>query len=174
MSVSIKDAQQMGPSRRGFLSAIWKWLGWLAVAEVMAIVAVFFQSRSKLAQKEDTAGIIAAGRVDTFPPGSVTAFVQGKFYLSRLPDGGFLALSRQCTHLGCTIRWHEDKQKFICPCHGSIFDIHGERLSAPAARPLDIYALSIVNRTVRVDTGKRMRRSGFQVNRAVFPKGPLA
>ncbi|MFH0727487.1 MAG: Rieske 2Fe-2S domain-containing protein, partial [Pseudomonadota bacterium] len=118
MQAGIKEARKM-PPRRGFLSAVWKGLGWLAFAEVMAIVAAFFHSRGKLAQKEDAAGIITAGRVDTFTAGSVTAFVQGKFYLSRLADGGFLALSRQCTHLGCTIHWHEDNQKFICPCHGS-------------------------------------------------------
>ena len=37
--------------------------------------------------------------VENFAPGSVTAFVSGRFYLARLEDGGFLALSR--TYMAC-------------------------------------------------------------------------
>ena len=40
-----------------------------------------------------------------------------------LEDGGFLALHRQCTHLGCTVPWVPARQAFVCPCHASAFDI---------------------------------------------------
>ena len=42
-----------------------------------------------------------------------------------------------CTHLGCGYHWNVNEQKFICPCHLSIFDIDGKVLSGPAPRPLD-------------------------------------
>lgn len=46
------------------------------------------------------------------------------------------ALSAHCSHLGCIINFDQKTEKFHCPCHGSIFDIHGNRLAGPARRPL--------------------------------------
>ena len=65
--------------------------------------------------------------------------------------GGFLALARRCTHLGCTVPWVEDEDRFVCPCHASAFDITGDVLSPPAPRPLDIFAVRIENDIVKVD-----------------------
>jgi menaquinol-cytochrome c reductase iron-sulfur subunit len=42
-----------------------------------------------------------------------------------------------CPHLGCGYHWNDSEQKFICPCHISVFDIEGNVLSGPAPRPLD-------------------------------------
>jgi cytochrome b6-f complex iron-sulfur subunit len=50
--------------------------------------------------------------------------------------GGFEALSARCTHLGCMVVFDEIKREFHCPCHGSIYDISGKRLSGPAKKPL--------------------------------------
>ena len=38
-------------------------------------------------------------------------------------DGGFLALSSRCTHLGCSVPWDEKARTFPCPCHASTFDL---------------------------------------------------
>ena len=105
---------------------------------------------------------MVAGPVERFAPGSVTAFPAGRFYLSRLADGGFLALSRTCTHLGCTVPWLEDEQRFACPCHASVFDITGEVLGPPADRALDLYPVRIENGIVKVDTTARIRRRTFE------------
>jgi len=110
-----------------------------------------------------------AGPVERFEPGSVTAFREGHFYLARLEDGGFLALHRKCTHLGCTVPWNADEQKFVCPCHSSAFDIRGDVLRLPAVRALELFAVRIDNGIVTVDTGKPIRRASFdsrQVSRA--------
>ena len=99
----------------------------------------------------------------------MTAFPDGKFYLARLPDGGFLALDRTCTHLGCTVPWNTDSARFECPCHASSFDIMGAVLAPPAPRPLDFYRVRIENGIVKVDTRRRERRDAFrdsQVTRA--------
>ena len=47
--------------------------------------------------------------------GTVSAFPAGQFYLVRLKDGGFLALHRECTHLGCTVPWVAERARFACP-----------------------------------------------------------
>jgi cytochrome b6-f complex iron-sulfur subunit len=87
-----------------------------------------------------------------------------------LGDGGLLALSCKCTHLGCTVPWVEKEKKFLCPCHASAFDITGNVISAPAPRALDIFPVSIENNSVKVDTGKRIKRSGFEPKQVVYPK----
>ena len=46
----------------------------------------------------------------------------------------FVALSSICTHLGCRVRKARDG--FECPCHGSRYDLHGQVVNGPAARPL--------------------------------------
>jgi menaquinol-cytochrome c reductase iron-sulfur subunit len=47
------------------------------------------------------------------------------------------ALSATCTHLGCQVRWDGTDKKFICPCHGGVYDATGRVLSGPPPRPLD-------------------------------------
>jgi menaquinol-cytochrome c reductase iron-sulfur subunit len=49
----------------------------------------------------------------------------------------FTVFSSTCTHLGCGVRWQEDKKQFICPCHGGVFDAEGKPASGPVFRPLD-------------------------------------
>ena len=85
----------------------------------------------------------------------------------RLEDGGFLALLRRCTHLGCTVPWIPDEQRFACPCHASVFDMRGDVLSPPAPRPLDLFAVRIENGIVKVDTTRRERRSRFEPSQVV-------
>lgn len=57
-------------------------------------------------------------------------------------DSKPIAVSRKCTHLGCTLNYHEIEKMLICPCHRSKFDIYGKRLDGPARRDLDTYAIS--------------------------------
>jgi len=106
-------------------------------------------------------GRVIAGRVDEFQPGTVNHVQKGRFYISRLEDGGYLALWQKCTHLGCTVPWREDECQFHCPCHSSIFTTVGEVVSGPAPRPLDIYPIEIVEGNLVVDTGQPMQRSKF-------------
>ncbi|HHS49193.1 MAG TPA: hypothetical protein ENM99_05020 [Desulfurella acetivorans] len=51
-------------------------------------------------------------------------------------DSKIVALNAHCTHLGCIVKWHNDKKEFICPCHGSVYDEWGNRISGPAPRGL--------------------------------------
>ncbi len=154
------------PPRRSFLRAVWLGLGAVALAEVVWVVSSFLRPR-KTKGGEAVDRVFVAGPADRFEAGTVTAFPQGKFYLVRLDDGGFLALGRECTHLGCTVAWEAAERRFLCPCHASAFDLRGEVLSPPAPRALDLYAVSIENREVKVDTGQRTRRSGFDPSQAV-------
>jgi cytochrome b6-f complex iron-sulfur subunit len=111
--------------------------------------------------------VVVAGPVGRFKPGSVTAFADGRFYLVRLEDGGFLAVNRKCTHLGCSVPWNAEQQRFACPCHASAFDIRGDVVNAPAPRPLDLFPVAIENGTVKVDTSQLIRRQSFELDQVV-------
>ncbi|MFZ0611438.1 MAG: hypothetical protein WAM73_04300, partial [Desulfobacterales bacterium] len=86
--------------RRKFLMKLWFGLGLVAVGELVWIVTSFLRPRRSPTPDGDFGAIVTAGPVDGFPRNSVTAFPRGHFYLARLEDGGFLAISRRCTHLG--------------------------------------------------------------------------
>ena len=161
---------QIGPTRRSFLNILWVVLGGVALAEFVAVAFAFLRPHKLKARREDADAIITAGVVESFTPNSVTAFVRGKFYLARLEDGGFLALSRTCTHLGCTVPWVEKEMKFACPCHGSAFDITGNVIDAPAPRALDIYPITIENNIIKVDTRGPIKRSNYHVDQVTYPK----
>jgi cytochrome b6-f complex iron-sulfur subunit len=52
-------------------------------------------------------------------------------------------VSAVCTHIGCTVRWVGERDRWECPCHGSIFNSKGVRIAGPARRPLPWYDVSL-------------------------------
>lgn len=165
----MKPMSEPKLDRRRFLNRLWLAIGGLAALESLAVVASFMKPRPRGDAAQAVEKVVEAGLVDDFAPGSVTAFVQGRFYLSRLEDGGFLALSRSCTHLGCSVPWDGDEQRFVCPCHASAFDRKGDVLQPPAPRAMDLFEVAIEHGVVRVDTGKRLKRSAFGPGQATYP-----
>jgi cytochrome b6-f complex iron-sulfur subunit len=161
-SGSDRDSVPRLPERRSFLRLAWIGLGVAALGEAAWIVASFLRPRRR--EPQSAATLVVAGPAESFVPGSVVAFPQGKFYLVRLADGGFLALSRQCTHLGCSVPWDEAAGRFACPCHASVFDLRGTVLQPPAPRPLDLFPIRIENGIVKVDTTAPIRRSTFEAS----------
>jgi cytochrome b6-f complex iron-sulfur subunit len=136
-------------------------LGGVALLEVIWLTVDFLRPHRHAASGGEQA-IVVAGPLERFEPNTVTAYPQGKFYLACLDDGGFLALSRECTHLGCTVPWDTDEARFVCPCHSSAYDIRGDVLTPPAPRALDLYAVRIENGIVKVDTSRTLRRKSFE------------
>lgn len=51
------------------------------------------------------------------------------------------AVSRRCTHLGCTVNFHEKEKIIECPCHQSRFTTTGEVLRGPATRNLSSFGV---------------------------------
>lgn len=51
------------------------------------------------------------------------------------------ALSRRCTHLGCTVNYREKEGILECPCHQSRFSVEGKVLHGPAKKELPHYSV---------------------------------
>ncbi len=119
-------------------------------------------------QRDGHHHVIDTGTVDEYPPGSVTHIPNGRFYLSRLEDGGFLAIYQRCTHLGCNVPWDQVQGKFICPCHNSQFTAKGDVLNPPAPRPMDLFPITIEGNQILVDTGVTIGRDRIEESAAVY------
>ena len=148
-------------SRRPFLKWLWAACITLATMEVGWLGFSIFNSSGRRGKESTAETIVDAGTVDQFEPGQVMAIEEGQFYLSRLEDGSFIALSRVCTHLGCALPWNDEMQSFVCPCHGSTFDRKGLPTRPPATRPLNYYPVRIENGLIRVHIATSITRSGF-------------
>jgi cytochrome b6-f complex iron-sulfur subunit len=62
----------------------------------------------------------------------------GDFLVARTAQTSFVALNAICTHQTCTITGFGN-QTYVCPCHGSTFDINGRVLGGPAPTGLHQY-----------------------------------
>lgn len=169
MDKSNKRAKGEQP-RRSFLKILWACLGLVALGELIMVIISFFRPIARKEAAVSPVRIVDAGFTDAYEPGSVSAFVTGQFYLVCLEDGGFLALSSKCTHLGCAVPWDKEVKKFICPCHASQFDIMGNVLSSPAPRALDLFEISIVNKNIQVNISHRIKRNRFNKSQLVYPE----
>jgi Rieske Fe-S protein len=62
----------------------------------------------------------------------------------------FIAISTRCMHLGCPVRFVAAAGRFICPCHGGVYDFRGFRTGGPPVRPLDRFYTRVRNGNVEV------------------------
>ncbi|MFL7838980.1 MAG: ubiquinol-cytochrome c reductase iron-sulfur subunit [Candidatus Promineifilaceae bacterium] len=152
-------------TRRDFLKLGVGALSALAVLEIGGASLLFMKPRTL---EGEFGGVVDAGAVDSFTPGSVVHFPGSRFYLIRAPEGGFLAVYQRCTHLGCSVEWEADKGQFFCPCHASSFDMVGNVQNPPAPRALDTFPVTIEDGQVLVDTGTIQSRDSFAAEQLAY------
>lgn len=108
-------------------------LGSLGVAATGTLVFAYrFLSPNVL---YEASPIVNAGRPESYAVDSVTLDVNSAIYLIHVQEG-FFSLSAICTHLGCMTAWKPESSMIACPCHGSKFNIDGQKLAGPAPKPL--------------------------------------
>ena len=78
--------------------------------------------------------------IDTTPPNEFNRWV---------------AITSRCAHLGCPVRWVPASERFICPCHGGVYDLQGVRVGGPPPRPLDRFYTRLNEKTGLVEVGPR-------------------
>jgi menaquinol-cytochrome c reductase iron-sulfur subunit len=107
--------------------------------------------------------------------GKTTVYVRKAIAADRSPSDKpghpplpYVAISTRCAHLGCPVRYVQAAERFICPCHGGVYDSQGKVVGGPPVRPLDRFYTRVVNG--RVQIGQR-----FSVNshlRRFSPRDP--
>jgi cytochrome b6-f complex iron-sulfur subunit len=162
----IEDEQQGKVRRRMWF----RWLGWGAVLAIVGQWSIGFLGFFTPKRLGAFGATVVAGNVSEFDVGDVKVIREGKFYVTRVPEG-FFALYWKCPHLGCTVPWapgdpampgppgsgdvaFTDVGRFKCPCHGSIYNRYGQIIQGPAPRPMDLFPMSIDSSgRISVDTG---------------------
>jgi cytochrome b6-f complex iron-sulfur subunit len=123
-------------TRRDFLSLAWKSL--LALSGALGLAGLWryfsYQPTPPPVTHFDLGPVEELSRTDAVVIEDAQAVL--------LPTAdGFKALSLVCPHLGCEADVKKDG--FICPCHGSRFDLNGNVTHGPATRSLQLLWLSI-------------------------------
>lgn len=77
----------------------------------------------------------------------------------------YVAITTRCAHLGCPVRYVQASERFICPCHGGVYDFDGSVSGGPPVRPLDRFETEV--RSGRVFVGDR-----FSVNSSLERHAP--
>ena len=62
----------------------------------------------------------------------------------------YVALSSRCMHLGCPVRYVSAAERFICPCHGGVYDFRGMVAGGPPVRPLDRFYTRVSDGMVQI------------------------
>ena len=86
----------------------------------------------------------------------------------------WVALSDRCMHLGCPVRYVQAAERFICPCHGGVYDVRGMVAGGPPVRPLDRFYTRLNPHTNLVEIGPRYSvNSELQRFNPRFPGEPI-
>lgn len=166
MSMTAKTTPGQAINRRHFLA--WAWGVSLVGLFGQAGIALLGFLRPRL-EAGGFGGDVFVGTIEEFEAGQVNYIMRGRVYISRLEDGGFLALWQRCTHLGCTVPWREDEGLFHCPCHSSLFNRKGEVIGGPAPRPLDLFSLRSEDGELVVETSRPIVRDRFDPSQVFYP-----
>lgn len=122
-------------------------LGMILGAVGAGLAALFIWPLFRFLAPRNKGDAVAQVRLprDQAPVGGAHFFsFQGRPAVLLQPEAGeFVALSAVCTHLGCIIKWVDDSQEFLCPCHAGRFSTSGQVLGGPPPEPLKSYAVTV-------------------------------
>jgi Rieske Fe-S protein len=95
---------------------------------------------------------VKAGTADTFAANSasIVKFGRQPVILIRMDTGEFRAFNATCTHLDCIVQYKTDTKQIWCACHNGIYDLTGRNISGPPPKPLEEYAVKILNNEIIV------------------------
>jgi menaquinol-cytochrome c reductase iron-sulfur subunit len=155
-------------TRRRFMTASAHTAGGIATAAftLPALGMAFGPVFEKQEDHWESVGAVADFQADTYIPrtltiargigevGKTTVYVRK--YNPDLDNevkdefNDYVAISTRCMHLGCPVRYVEASERFICPCHGGVYDIEGKVSGGPPVRPLDRFYTRVRNGEVEV------------------------
>jgi Rieske Fe-S protein len=96
---------------------------------------------------------------DIGEPGKTTIYVRRRDPArdTKLTQYPYIVISTRCAHLGCPVRYVQAAERFICPCHGGVYEFDGKVAGGPPVRPLDRFE-------TKVERGRVLVGDRFSVN----------
>ena len=148
-------------TRRSFFARLCITLGGVCAA-ILGVPLVGFVIAPLFSRAKES--WVSVGKVDDFkigrtvnipfpdpsplPWAGITA--KGAAWLRRETENKFIAFSVNCTHMGCPVRWLQDAELFMCPCHGGVYYKDGTVAAGPPPKPLIRYEVRIANGQVEI------------------------
>ncbi|MBL7994432.1 Rieske 2Fe-2S domain-containing protein [bacterium] len=68
----------------------------------------------------------------------------------RKSDTDFLVYSSVCRHKKCNVKYKKERDLFVCPCHGSTYDINGKVIKGPSQGDIPKYKTKLINNTLEI------------------------
>lgn len=136
----MDDVSVNNQQRRTFLGVFLAGIG-----VVLGAVLAWPVFRFLAPREQDGGGRLVRIAKKDVPVGAAHFFnFQGRPAVVLQPaPGSFVALTAVCTHLGCIVKWVDDKGEFLCPCHGGRFSADGKVLGGPPPQPLEAYTVTL-------------------------------
>ncbi|MFZ0453015.1 MAG: Rieske (2Fe-2S) protein [Ignavibacteriaceae bacterium] len=98
-----------------------------------------------------TLNVDSSSSLSTVGSAVLLQYSSGNLLVDRSDQSTFNALSAICTHQGCLITEYDPGNKhFVCPCHGSTFNLNGQVVSGPAQRALPKYQTQFNNNQLNI------------------------
>lgn len=148
-------------TRRGFLTKVSLTLGGLCAA-ILGVPLIGFVVAPLFGKVKES--WIPVGNIDDFeigktvnvpfpdpsplPWAGITA--KSAAWLRRNSKEQFTAFSVNCTHMGCPVRWLQDAELFMCPCHGGVYYEDGTVAAGPPPKPLYRYQVRVADGRVEI------------------------
>ncbi len=124
------------PGRRGFFAT----MGGLAAVWVGATLYPIYRYLSPRPAPDPFAkgGVKVDGIAlnDLLAVGSFKAggYAGRGLIVLRTSAGQLRAFDAKCSHAGCNVRF--EGSRFVCPCHGGVYDTDGRNIAGPPPKPL--------------------------------------
>lgn len=146
----VESREPEGATRRSFYVAAIYGI-WGLISAALAVPAGIFLLFPPRARKEDEwVEVGDVGQLAVNAPLEMTfrrnridgwkvTSEKSTAWVVKTAENQVVAYGPQCTHLGCAYHWEDGKNRFLCPCHTSLFALDGHVISGPAPRPLDRY-----------------------------------
>jgi len=98
-----------------------------------------------------TLNIDSSSPLSTVGNAALLQYSNGNLLVDRSDQNTFNALSAICTHQGCLITQYDpSNEHFVCPCHGSAFNLNGQVVNGPAQRALSKYQTQFNNNQLSI------------------------
>lgn len=148
-NVEKQERAQHDPNRRRFMKSV---VYGIAGASTLLVGGIGVFAAVSPTLKEEPSQWVPVDKIENLPVDGIKTInisykKQKGIYTSensepvmiwRKPED-IVVYSSECPHLGCQVKWDQERQRFLCACHGGAFDIQGNVVAGPPPRPLYRY-----------------------------------
>lgn len=68
----------------------------------------------------------------------------------RKSEAEYLVYSSVCRHKKCNVKYKKDRDLFVCPCHGSTYDMSGKVIKGPSQGDIPKYNVKLIDNKLQI------------------------